>query len=97
MTAASRPPGPRVLPLAAIVFGLVLLFDPSPALAQCSMCRAVITQSAEGQRMAGELNRAILLMVAAPYLIFGSCAAVLFRSRLAATLKRVARILILPR
>ena len=52
------------------------------ALAQCSMCKAVVAQSPEGQRMAGELNKAILVMLAAPYLVFGSCAAVLFRSRL---------------
>ena len=47
----------------------------APALAQCSMCQSVVAQSPEGQAMAGELNKAILLMFVAPYLVFGSFAA----------------------
>lgn len=53
-----------------------------PALAQCSMCKTALTNSAEGQRVAAEWNRAILVMVAAPYLVFGSIASWLFRSRI---------------
>jgi hypothetical protein len=79
------------------LFVLLALLDPPAALAQCSMCKAVVAQSPEGQRMAGELNKAILLMFAAPYLIFGSCAAVLFRSRLGRATRRLARFLALPR
>jgi hypothetical protein len=67
------------------------------AFAQCSMCRAVVTQSPEGQRMAGELNRAILVMFAAPYLVFGSFAAWIFRSRLGAFLRRSLGPFLLPR
>lgn len=54
----------------------------APALAQCSMCKTALTNSSEGQRIAGEFNRAILLMVAAPYVVFGSIAGWLFRSRI---------------
>jgi ABC-type phosphate transport system permease subunit len=54
----------------------------APALAQCTMCKMALTNSAEGQRIAQEFNRAILLMVAAPYLVFGSIAVYLFRSRI---------------
>jgi len=53
-----------------------------PVLAQCAMCKTALTNSAEGQRIAGEFNRAILVMVAAPYLVFGSIAGWLFRSRI---------------
>jgi len=82
----------------ALLALLVLLFATAePVLAQCSMCRSVIAQSPEGQRIAGELNKAILLMFLAPYLIFGSFAAWLFRSRIGGALKRLASVLLLPR
>jgi hypothetical protein len=53
-----------------------------PALAQCTMCKTALTGSSEGQRIANEFNHAILMMVAAPYLIFGTIAAWLFRTRI---------------
>jgi hypothetical protein len=68
-----------------------------PALAQCSMCQSVLTQSPEGRRMSEQLNNAILVLFLAPYLVCGSVAAVLFRARLARTLGRVARMLFLSR
>ena len=77
----------------AVLLGLMV----EPALAQCAMCRSVIAQSPEGQRIAGELNKAILLMFFAPYLIFGSFAAWIFRSRLGAFSRRLAGLLLLPR
>ena len=64
------------------VLGLVLLFWAAPAFAQCPMCKTALTQSAEGQRIASDFNRAILVMVAAPYLVFGTIAAFVFRSRI---------------
>ena len=85
----------RTLVAAAVV--LIPLLLPEGALAQCAMCRAVVSQSPEGQRMAGELNKAILLMFFAPYLTFGSLAAVLFRSRLGVVAARLARLLLLMR
>jgi len=76
---------------------VVLGLSVEPALAQCAMCRSVIAQSPEGQQVAAELNKAILLMFFAPYLIFGSFAAWIFRSRIGVTLRRVAGLLFLPR
>ena len=84
---------------AALGLTLIVLlgFSASPALAQCAMCRSVIAQSPEGQRVAGELTKAILLMFFAPYLIFGSFTAWIFRSRIGVSLRRVAGLLFLPR
>jgi hypothetical protein len=80
--------------LAAGVAAAALLGAGLPAEAQCSMCRQVVTQSAEGQQMATELNRAILVMLAAPYLVFGSVLAAVFRGRLLGAVRaRVRRVL----
>lgn len=65
-----------------------LLAGASPARAQCAMCKATLERSEEGRRVAGELNRAILVMLAAPYLVFGTCASVLFRRRIASFLRK---------
>jgi hypothetical protein len=43
------------------------------------MCQATLVGSSEGRAMAGELNRAILVMFAAPYAVFGTVLAVVFR------------------
>jgi hypothetical protein len=83
--------------LAAALLVTVLLGLPDPVLAQCSMCRSVVAQSPEAQRIAGELNKAILLMFAAPYLVFGSFAAWMLRGRLGEAARRAARWLVLPR
>jgi hypothetical protein len=47
--------------------------------------------------MAEKLNHAILVMFFAPYLVFGTIAAVVFRARIALFLARVLRFLFLPR
>ena len=70
------------LSLAALLAGAA-----APARAQCAMCKATLESSEEGRRVSGELNRAILVMLAAPYLVFGTCASVLFRRRIGAFLK----------
>jgi hypothetical protein len=72
----------RLLALAALLAG-----GAAPAGAQCAMCKATLESSEEGRRVSGELNRAILLMLAAPYVVFGTCAGVLFRRRIGAYLK----------
>ena len=82
MTAPRR----RIALLALVV---LLGAAAAPAFAQCAMCRSVIAQSPEGQRIAGELNKAILLMFFAPYLIFGSFAAWILRSRIGGGLRRL--------
>jgi hypothetical protein len=85
-----------------VVFGGLLavsclaVFGP-PALAQCSMCRQVVAQSPEAQRMGAELNRAILLLFVAPYLVFMSFALVLFRVPIGQRIRRLVRLFFLPR
>jgi hypothetical protein len=51
------------------------------------MCRTALTNSAEGQAMAEQMNNGILMMIAAPYMVFGAVGAVLFRGRIASFLR----------
>ncbi len=53
----------------------------APAAAQCAMCRTAVTQSPEGRALAGSLNRAILMLMAAPYAVFGTGALLIVRHR----------------
>jgi hypothetical protein len=62
----------------------------APAFAQCAMCKTVLTGSHEGQLVARQLNEAILLLFFAPYVVFGSFAALVFRSRIRRGLARAA-------
>jgi hypothetical protein len=62
---------------------------PHVAEAQCAMCRATLEGSAEGRAIGSAFNSAILLMIAAPYAIFGVFVAFLFRRRIAAWLPRL--------
>lgn len=77
--------GARLLALAVLLAGAAL--PALPARAQCAMCKATLESSEEGRRVSSELNRAILLLVAAPYAVFGTCASVLFRRRIGTFLK----------
>lgn len=61
-------------------------FAAEPALAQCAMCKTVLEGSTEGRRIAANLNHAILLMFFAPYLVFASFVALVFRGRIRAWL-----------
>jgi hypothetical protein len=61
------------------------------------MCRSVLAQSPEGQRVAGELNKAILVLFFAPYLVMGGTAAWIFRTRLGGLVRRAVRLIVLPR
>jgi hypothetical protein len=74
---------------AAVLLGVVLAGTIVPAAAQCAMCKTALTNSGEGQAVGGELNRAILVMMAAPYLVFGTLALVLFRKPLRERLARL--------
>ena len=47
------------------------------------MCRTAITNSAEGRSIGEQFNRAILLMIAAPYVVMGTVGAVVFRRPIA--------------
>jgi len=74
-------------PLALAVLSAMLAGSAAPAFAQCAMCRASIEGSAEGRRVSADLNRAILVLFAAPYLVSGTCATFLFRRRIRSFLK----------
>ena len=79
--------GSAVISVAVVVAALLVAAGPEPALAQCAMCKTVVNGSAEGQAVAGDLNRAILMMLAAPYLVFGTLAALVFRKPLLAAVR----------
>ena len=51
------------------------------------MCRTALTNSAEGRSIGEQFNHAILLMIAAPYLVMGTVGAVVFRRPLSAALR----------
>jgi hypothetical protein len=76
--------------LAGIFLAVMLLFCQSLA-AQCQMCRTALTQSAEGQRWARGINAGILLLLAAPFLICGAIAFVVWRPQVARCLIQIER------
>jgi len=87
---------PHLLRAAAGLAVLALLLAAAgPVAAQCAMCRSVLQQSPEGQRLSGQLNLAILVMFFAPYLVFGSFVIVMFRGRIGALLVRFLRVVFL--
>ena len=53
----------------------------SPAEAQCAMCRTALSQSAEGQQLQAGFNSAILFLLGAPYLVFGTLVGSLWLSK----------------
>lgn len=60
-----------------------------PAFAQgCALCKTVLTGSKEGQAIARQFNEAILVLLFAPYMVFGSLAAFAFRSKIKDRLAR---------
>ena len=71
---------------ALALLGVVVLAD--AAFAQCAMCKATLTASREGQAISRQLNDAILLMLCAPYVVFGSVAAVVLRAKIRRSLIR---------
>ena len=48
------------------------------------MCKTALTNSPEGRDIGEQFNLAILLMIGAPYVVFGVVGAALFRDRLRA-------------
>ena len=63
-----------------------LLLFAAPALAQCAMCQTALMNSPEGRGMGEEFNRAILVMLFAPYAVFAVVGTVLLRHRVRAAL-----------
>lgn len=78
----------RRLTFAALALAVHFLASPGPAAAQCVMCKAALTDSAEGRAVSEEFNLAILVMLFAPYAVLGSLGAILMRRRLAGALRR---------
>jgi len=78
--------------LAAILtVGILALGWPEGASAQCAMCKTALTNSPEGREIGEQFNRAILLMIGAPYVVFGLVGAAIFRERLRETWHRLRR------
>jgi hypothetical protein len=71
----------KTLAAAVVLAGLVALAA-GPAAAQCVMCKTALTGSPEGRGMGAQFNQAILLMVAAPYVVAGGFLLGLYRVRL---------------
>jgi hypothetical protein len=69
----------RLAPLLALPLAFAGLSG--PALAQCAMCRSTLAGSLEGAALQGPLNRAILVLLAAPYLVLGAFVLLLWRER----------------
>ena len=67
------------------------LLLPEAAAAQCAMCKTALTDSPEGRDIGEQFNRGILVMIGAPYLVFGVVGAALFREKLQAAWRRVRR------
>lgn len=67
--------------LSILALAALLLAAAPPVSAQCALCRAALESSEEGQAMAENLNRAILLLLGAPLGVAGSVAAAMIRSR----------------
>ena len=74
-----RLPGWRLLALVFLAAGIVLLFT-GDVEAQCSMCRASLTNSANGRLVRG-LNLGVLVLLVPPVAIFCSIFLVLRRYR----------------
>jgi hypothetical protein len=52
------------------------------------MCKTALTNSPEGREIGEQFNRGILVMIGAPYLVFGVVGAALFREKLQAAWRR---------
>jgi hypothetical protein len=76
----------------AVVLGVLVLLAAvavaPPASAQCVMCKTALTDSPEGRAINQTFNRAILLMLVAPYALVGTLMATVFRRPLAHVLVR---------
>ena len=82
------PGGRRAAGAALLALAAALALSGSAA-AQCAMCKTALTGSPEGQSLSGELNQAILVMMAGPYLVMGAFGVVLFRARIRSAAARL--------
>jgi hypothetical protein len=72
---------------ATAIAAAALALLPTAALAQCAMCKAALEGSTDG--IGTGFNRAILVMLAGPYLVMGVFGLLLFRERLRANGRRL--------
>jgi hypothetical protein len=68
----------KILMIAAAL--AVLLITPGVASAQCAMCGTAFN-SAEGQRMLSAYKKGVLLLLAVPFMTFGTVAVVAVRKQ----------------
>jgi hypothetical protein len=69
----------RAWPLAAAAIAIVVvLAAPAPAEAQCAMCRRAL-DSPEGRQMIAAFRGGILVLLAAPFAVFGTVATLAVR------------------
>ena len=76
----------RSLLALSLLGGLLVLAG--PAHAQCAMCRSALESSPEGRAIAASLGRAILVLLAAPYLVVTAFVTVFFRDRIGRFLRQ---------
>jgi hypothetical protein len=67
----------------------LLALAAGPAGAQCAMCKTTLTNSAEGRGIGDQFNRAILVMLAAPYVVMGGFLIGVYRGRLVPDARRL--------
>jgi hypothetical protein len=70
--------GRRAVAIGAIV--LILLLLPEAGAAQCAMCRGALN-SPEGRQMLAAFRSGILLLLVAPFAVFGTVAALVLRDQ----------------
>ena len=75
----------RTLAAAAMVVGMLLMAG--SASAQCAMCRRAL-QSPEGQQMVIAFRSGILVLLAAPFSLFGIVATLVVRMKRRGSFKR---------
>ena len=73
---------------AVLLAAVLLIASGLPLAAQCAMCKAAIEGSTDAG-VGAQFNRAILVMMAGPYLVMGVFGALLFRDRLRAAARRL--------
>jgi hypothetical protein len=61
---------------------VVVVGWPEAAAAQCAMCKTALTNSPEGRDIGEQFNRAILLMIGAPYAVASVVTIALCRDRI---------------
>ncbi|HWX25636.1 MAG TPA: hypothetical protein VN083_11360 [Vicinamibacteria bacterium] len=73
---------PSRIAAALLLVFLLLLGEPGTLLAQCAMCKTLLTNSPEGRAISGRFNVAILVMLVAPYVVGSFVLLALFREQI---------------